>query len=107
MLHSDGRGYGRAVDWWSLGTLLYEMLCGIPPFYSQNVQDMYKRILHAPLHLPPHLSHDASELLKGMLQRDPRERLGSGVLDAEEIKCHPFFMSGTYRDEYDDDGDND
>eukprot|EP00033_Pygsuia_biforma_P002838 GCRY01003132.1.p1 GENE.GCRY01003132.1~~GCRY01003132.1.p1 ORF type:complete len:466 (-),score=125.37 GCRY01003132.1:6-1403(-) len=93
VIHGDARGYGRAVDWWSLGTLLYEMCVGIPPFYSQNVQEMYKKILHAPLRFPSNLSAECIELLQGLLHRDPAERVGSGVSDAEEVKSYPFFLN--------------
>lgn len=48
----ENKGHGKAVDWWSLGTLLYEMLCGLPPYYDTNVQRMYHKILHAPLKFP-------------------------------------------------------
>lgn len=48
----ENRGHGKAVDWWSLGTLLYEMLCGLPPFYDTNVQRMYQKILQAELKFP-------------------------------------------------------
>ena len=43
----EGNGYGKAVDWWSFGTLMYEMLTGLPPFYSQDVQVMYQKIMTA------------------------------------------------------------
>ena len=48
----ENRGHGKAVDWWSLGTLLYEMMCGLPPYYDTNVQRMYHKILHAELKFP-------------------------------------------------------
>jgi serine/threonine protein kinase len=48
----ENKGHGKAVDWWALGTLLYEMLCGLPPFYDTNVQKMYQKILTAPLRFP-------------------------------------------------------
>eukprot|EP00698_Gefionella_okellyi_P006075 TRINITY_DN15541_c0_g1_i1.p1 TRINITY_DN15541_c0_g1~~TRINITY_DN15541_c0_g1_i1.p1 ORF type:complete len:377 (+),score=64.45 TRINITY_DN15541_c0_g1_i1:36-1166(+) len=87
----QGGGHGTAVDWWSLGTLMYEMLTGLPPFYSQNVNVMYERILQGELKFPPYLSSEARSLLTGLLQRDPALRLGGGVSDGEEIKSHPFF----------------
>lgn len=43
---SQGKSYGKAVDWWSFGTLMYEMLTGLPPFYSQDVQEMYNKIMN-------------------------------------------------------------
>ena len=88
-----GKSYGKAVDWWTLGTLLYEMVVGVPPFYSENVNTMYQRILTAPLRFPSHVSPECKSLLEMLLQRDPSKRLGSGPLDAEEIKTHPFFAS--------------
>lgn len=81
--------YGRAVDWWSLGTLLYEMICGLPPFYDRNRQTMYRKILHADLDPPPHMSAEAVDLCSRMLVRDPTKRLGYN--GGDELKKHPFF----------------
>lgn len=86
-----GQGYGKAVDWWSLGILFYEMTTGLPPFYSENTNLMYKKILHNQLVFPQGFSPLAQSLCHGLLCRDPRRRLGAGPEDAEEIKRHPFF----------------
>jgi len=80
-----GQGHGTAVDWWSLGTLIYEMLTGLPPFYSQNINIMYQKILNGELRFPSYVSPDAQSLLEGLLTRDVEKRLGS------EVKKHPFF----------------
>jgi len=56
------QGHGKAVDWWSFGTLLYEMMTGLPPFYNQNLNIMYERILHAPIPLPKYLSKEARSI---------------------------------------------
>eukprot|EP01084_Bolivina_argentea_P267289 453679_1 len=53
------QGHGKAVDWWSFGTLLYEMMTGLPPFYNENVNVMYEKILDAPIPLPKYLSTEA------------------------------------------------
>jgi len=81
--------YGKAVDWWSLGILIYEMLTGLPPFYSENTNLMYKKILFSELVFPPEVSETAQTFLREILNRDPDSRLGAG--GAEEIKRHPFF----------------
>ena len=60
------QGHGTAVDWWSLGTLIYEMLTGLPPFYSQNVNIMYQKILNGELRYPSYLSPEAVALLDGV-----------------------------------------
>jgi serum/glucocorticoid-regulated kinase 2 len=65
------------------------MLTGLPPFYDENVNEMYRKILQEPLRFPEEVSSDARSLLTGLLNRDPSQRLG--VNGAEEIKRHPFF----------------
>lgn len=57
------KGHGKPVDYWSLGTLLYEMIVGIPPFYSKDVQEMYRKILHADLVIPDYVSVEGQDLL--------------------------------------------
>ena len=89
----QSKGHGRGVDWWSLGTMIYEMLGGLPPFYSENFNVMYERILRAPLEFkPPEVfSSEARALIDGMLQKEPELRLGSGEADGDEIKRHAWF----------------
>jgi len=85
------KGHGRAVDWWSLGALLYEMITGLPPFYSRNREVMFEKIMKAELTFPPTMTPYAKDLLSRLLVRDPTKRLGSGERDANELKEHPFF----------------
>lgn len=84
-----GDGYTKVVDWWTLGVLLYEMLTGLPPFYDEEVDEMYKKILHQELTFPPEVSPTARMLLMRLLERDPEKRLGSN--GASEIRNHEFF----------------
>lgn len=83
----QGNGYGKAVDWWSYGSLLYEMLTGLPPFYSQDVQEMYRKIISDTLTFPDYVAEDARSLLSQLLDRNPERRLA----DPNVIKRHPFF----------------
>uniref|UniRef100_A0A4W3GDI7 non-specific serine/threonine protein kinase n=1 Tax=Callorhinchus milii TaxID=7868 RepID=A0A4W3GDI7_CALMI len=82
--------YDNTVDWWCLGSVLYEMLYGLPPFYSRDTAEMYEHILHKPLQLRPGTSNSACSILEGLLEKDRQRRLGAKE-DFAEINCHPFF----------------
>jgi len=84
-------GHGKAVDWWSLGALMYDMLTGAPPFTAENRKKTIEKILKGKLNLPPYLTPDARDLMRKLLKRQICQRLGSGVADADPIKAHPFF----------------
>lgn len=83
----EGNGYGKGVDWWSFGTLMFEMLTGLPPFYSEDVQQMYQKIMTARLQIPKTVSDEAKDLLEKLLTRDPEQRL----TEPPAIKKHPWF----------------
>ncbi|XP_072355818.1 serine/threonine-protein kinase Sgk1 isoform X1 [Scyliorhinus torazame] len=84
--------YDRTVDWWCLGAVLYEMLYGLPPFYSRNTAEMYDNIVNKPLLLKPNISNAARDLLEGLLQKDRTKRLGAKE-DFVDIKTHIFFST--------------
>ncbi|CAF1010878.1 unnamed protein product [Rotaria magnacalcarata] len=84
-------GHGKAVDWWSFGALMYDMLTGAPPFTAEDRRRTMDKIIKAKLILPAYLTIDARELIRNLLRRQVSHRLGSGPEDAETIKSHPFF----------------
>ena len=88
----EGEEYGMAVDWWALGTLTYEMLFGIPPFYDTNTNAMYRSIVRSEIEFPPEASPLASDFISRLLDKNPGTRLGSGPTGSEEIKSHGFFV---------------
>lgn len=85
------------MDWWTLGVLLYEMLTGLPPFYDENTNEMYRKILQEPLTFPSSdiVPPAARDLLTRLLDRDPQRRLGAN--GAAEIKSHHFFANIDWR----------
>ncbi|KAJ5071551.1 non-specific serine/threonine protein kinase [Anaeramoeba ignava] len=84
-------GYSKSVDWWSLGVLMYEMLVGLPPFYSEDMNVLYQKILRQPLKFPPDVPELARDLIKKLLIRNPKKRIGSSNEDSLPIKSHPYF----------------
>uniref|UniRef100_A0A8C5HWA7 Ribosomal protein S6 kinase n=1 Tax=Gouania willdenowi TaxID=441366 RepID=A0A8C5HWA7_GOUWI len=91
-------GHNRAVDWWSLGALMYDMLTGAPPFTGENRKKTIDKILKCKLSLPPYLTQEARDLLKRLLKRNASSRLGAGVGDATEVQAHPFFRHINWED---------
>ncbi|XP_025091698.1 ribosomal protein S6 kinase beta-2-like isoform X2 [Pomacea canaliculata] len=84
-------GHGKAVDWWSLGALMYDMQTGSPPFTAENRKKTIEKILKGRLILPQYLSAEAKSLIRQLLKKNPCERLGGSHTDSESIKAHPFF----------------
>ncbi|KDR09984.1 ribosomal protein S6 kinase beta-1-like isoform X2 [Zootermopsis nevadensis] len=91
-------GHGKAVDWWSLGALMYDMLTGAPPFTADNRKKTIEKILKGRLNLPPYLTPDARDLIRKLLKRQVVQRLGSGPSNGEAIKVHPFFKQMNWAD---------
>lgn len=86
-----GTGHGRGADWWSLGALLYEMLCGRPPHYNRDRQQMLRDIVEKKIEMKQYFSDEAKSLLTQLLERDITKRIGYSNKDGDEIKAHPFF----------------
>ena len=84
------KGHGKAVDWYLLGVCFYEMLVGIPPYFSNSKEQIFKNIEKAELFIPNFVSKKAQVFLRDLLRKDPNYRLGS-KRDVEEIKEHPFM----------------
>uniref|UniRef100_A0A8C2IK99 non-specific serine/threonine protein kinase n=1 Tax=Cyprinus carpio TaxID=7962 RepID=A0A8C2IK99_CYPCA len=97
----EDNDYGRAVDWWGLGVVMYEMMCGRLPFYNQDHEKLFELILMEDIKFPRTLSADAKSLLSGLLIKDPNKRLGGGPDDAKEIMRHSFFVGIDWQDVYD------
>uniref|UniRef100_A0A8C9R900 protein kinase C n=1 Tax=Scleropages formosus TaxID=113540 RepID=A0A8C9R900_SCLFO len=83
--------YTRAVDWWGLGVLVFEMLAGESPFPGDEEEEVFDSIVNDEVRYPQFLSAEATSLMKRLLRRNPERRLGSGEKDAEEVKKQPFF----------------
>ncbi|KAK6638257.1 Ribosomal protein S6 kinase beta-1 [Polyplax serrata] len=91
-------GHGKAVDWWSLGALLYDMLTGNPPFTAENRKKTIEIILRGKLNLPPYVTPDARDLIRKLLKRQVNQRLGSGPEDGKAIRRHAFFKHINWAD---------
>ena len=75
----DRQGHGTAVDWWNLGMVTYEMLTGLPPWYTTDREKLFDRLRHAPLKFPFYVNRPAASFIQALLNRNPIERLGSAT----------------------------
>lgn len=89
----QSKGHGKAVDWWALGVLLFEMLAGYPPFFDDNPFGVYEKILAGRIHFPSHFDPDAKDLVRKLLAADRTQRLGNLKGGAEDVKNHPYFQA--------------
>nr|XP_060620373.1 serine/threonine-protein kinase N1 isoform X1 [Anolis sagrei ordinatus] len=85
--------YTRAVDWWGLGVLIYEMLVGESPFPGDDEEEVFDSIVNDEVRYPRFLSTEAIGIMRRLLRRNPERRLGSSERDAEDVKKQPFFRS--------------
>lgn len=86
-----GKGYSKAVDWWTCGILIYEMAAGFPPFYANNPMKMYEKIIAGKFRIPSHFSADLKSIVKNMLQVDLTKRFGNLKHGVDDIKKHKWF----------------
>jgi len=113
----QSQGYGKAVDWYAIGILIYEMLIGSPPFYNENHRVLYENIVHKKAYFPAGFDWVAQDLIERLLEKDPQKRLGALASRAGGVKAHPWFrevnwqlletgqLRPPYRPKVEDDGD--
>ncbi|GFO40773.1 CAMP-dependent protein kinase catalytic subunit [Plakobranchus ocellatus] len=87
------RGYNKAVDWWALGVLIYEMAAGYPPFFADQPIQIYEKIVSGKVRFPSHFSSDLKDLLRNLLQVDLTKRFGNLKNGVNDIKNHKWFAT--------------
>lgn len=85
--------YTRAVDWWGLGVLIFEMLVGESPFPGEDEGEVFDSIVNDEVRYPRTLSLEAIALMRRLLRKNPDRRLGSSERDAEDVKKQAFFRN--------------
>ncbi|KAJ9092140.1 hypothetical protein QFC19_008798 [Naganishia cerealis] len=94
----SGKQYDRAVDWWALGVLLFQMLLCQSPFKGDDEDEIFNAIEHDDVRYPINMPRQTVLVLQALLTKDPLSRLGSGPRDAEEIMDHPYFSDVNFDD---------
>ncbi|XP_023678854.2 serine/threonine-protein kinase N2 isoform X2 [Paramormyrops kingsleyae] len=85
--------YTRAVDWWGMGVLIFEMLVGESPFPGDNEEEVFDSIVNDEVQYPRFLSPESVSIIQKLLRKVPEKRLGAGERDAEEVKAHKLFQA--------------
>ncbi|XP_028258860.1 microtubule-associated serine/threonine-protein kinase 3 isoform X2 [Parambassis ranga] len=87
------QGYGKPVDWWAMGVILYEFLVGCVPFFGDTPEELFGQVVSDEIIWPEGddaLPTDAQDLITRLLRQNPLDRIGTG--GASEVKQHPFFL---------------
>uniref|UniRef100_A0A131XHE6 cAMP-dependent protein kinase n=1 Tax=Hyalomma excavatum TaxID=257692 RepID=A0A131XHE6_9ACAR len=87
------KGYNKAVDWWALGVLVYEMAAGYPPFFADQPIQIYEKIVSGKVRFPSHFTSDLKDLLRNLLQVDLTKRFGNLKNGVNDIKNHRWFAT--------------
>jgi serine/threonine protein kinase len=87
------KGYNKAVDWWALGVLIYEMVAGYPPFFADQPIQIYEKIVSGKVRFPSHFTSDLKDLLRQLLSVDLTKRFGNLKNGVWDIKNHKWFSS--------------
>ncbi len=85
------QGHGKAVDWWALGILAFELLAGYPPFFDDHPLGIYEKILRNEIAFPSHIDPYAKDLIRGLLTTDRSKRLGNFRNGAKDVMSHAWF----------------
>nr|XP_020511504.1 microtubule-associated serine/threonine-protein kinase 3 isoform X4 [Labrus bergylta] len=87
------QGYGKPVDWWAMGIILYEFLVGCVPFFGDTPEELFGQVVSDEIIWPEGddaLPPEAQDLITRLLRQSPLDRLGTG--GASDVKHHPFFL---------------
>jgi serine/threonine protein kinase len=99
----EGKSYGRSVDWWSLGIVMYEMLHGTTAFHVKNqgeTHKIYEKIQRDKIKFKKHIDKASRRVIRGLLSLDPKERLGKYNNSKWDINEHPFFNGIDFKQVY-------
>jgi serine/threonine protein kinase len=94
----QSKGHTKAVDWWALGVLIYEMTLGYPPFYDNSPIQIYEKIVQGRISFPAWLPPDTRDIVQRLCTRDLSSRLGNMRRGGYEVMEHPFFNGINWRE---------
>ncbi|KAL8855079.1 MAG: hypothetical protein Q9221_000276 [Calogaya cf. arnoldii] len=93
----SSKGYNKSVDWWSLGILIFEMLCGFTPFWDAGSPiKIYENIIKGKVKYPPYIHPDAQDLLQRLITPDLTKRLGNLHAGSKDVMNHTWFAEVTW-----------